>query len=235
MKQYTFEELKAIIQMLRSENGCPWDREQTHESLRPCVTEEAAELVAAIRIYGQTGNAENMEEELGDLLLQVLMHSEIAAEEHLFTIDDVIQTISEKMVRRHPHVFGNVSVENSGQVLANWEEIKKTEKEGKSWIESPLREIPRELPALVRATKVLKKVDKLYEPGRDYYEAVAGLRELADRLTEINPSEKQDELEQCIGEILMDISDISRICKISQEQILSDKIEDMIERFEPIR
>ena len=153
-KNNTFEEFLKIIETLRGENGCPWDREQTHTSLKPCVMEEAAELVCAIRIYDQTGNSENMQEELGDLLLQVVMHSQIAQEEGLFTIEDVINTVSEKMIRRHPHVFGSVYAENSDQVLNNWEEIKKAEKEGKSWIESPLREIPPELPSLTRAVKV---------------------------------------------------------------------------------
>ena len=104
-KNNTFEEFLKIIETLRGENGCPWDREQTHTSLKPCVMEEAAELVCAIRIYDQTGNSENMQEELGDLLLQVVMHSQIAQEEGLFTIEDVINTVSEKMIRRHPHVF----------------------------------------------------------------------------------------------------------------------------------
>ena len=127
-KQYTFTDFVGIIEALRAEDGCPWDREQTHESLKPCMTEEAAELLAAIRIYEKTGNAENMAEELGDILLQVVMHSQIAKEEKLFTIDDVISIVSQKMIRRHPHVFGEISVDNSAQVLENWEEIKKKEK-----------------------------------------------------------------------------------------------------------
>ena len=164
-EKYTFEDLVEIIAALRSENGCPWDKVQTHDSLRPCVMEEAAELVGAIRIYHKTQNAENMCEELGDLMLQVLLHSEIAKEEELFTIEDVIQGVSSKMIRRHPHVFGTAEADTSEQALANWDEIKKKEKETQTWIESPLREIPEELPALTRAPKILKKVDKLYEPG----------------------------------------------------------------------
>ena len=166
-KQYTFTDFVGIIKALRAENGCPWDREQTHESLKPCMTEEAAELLAAIRIYDKTGDAENMREELGDILLQVVMHSVIAEEEKLFTMEDVIGEVSEKMIRRHPHVFGDVIAETSGEVLENWEEIKKKEKEGKSWIKSPLREIPLELPALARACKVIKKADKLYGLAED--------------------------------------------------------------------
>lgn len=142
-KRHTFTDFVKIIEMLRAENGCPWDREQTHESLKPCMTEEAAELLASIRIYDKTGNPENMREELGDILLQVVMHSVIAKEEGLFSVDDVVEEISQKMIRRHPHVFGTAEAENAEQVLVNWEEIKKKEKEGKSWVESPLREIRR--------------------------------------------------------------------------------------------
>ena len=120
-RRHTFTGFVEIIKALRAEGGCPWDREQTHDSLRPCMTEEAAELLAAIRIYNQTGNAENMREELGDILLQAVMHSVIAQEEGLFTIDDVIEEVSRKMIRRHPHVFGEMEAENSQQALGNWE------------------------------------------------------------------------------------------------------------------
>lgn len=127
-----FERLQEIIAQLRGENGCPWDREQTHVSLKPACVEEAAEVVCGINILEKTGDAENLKEELGDLLLQVVMHAQIAEEENLFTMDDVIRGISEKMIRRHPHVFGTTEVQNSQEVLVNWESIKKREKKGKS-------------------------------------------------------------------------------------------------------
>ncbi len=127
-----FEELKAVVERLRAEDGCPWDREQTHSSLKPACIEEAAEVIAGINILDQTGNAENLKEELGDMLLQVMMHSCIAEEEGLFTIEDVVRGITEKMIRRHPHVFGEVTVSDTGEVLKNWEEIKKFEKAGKA-------------------------------------------------------------------------------------------------------
>lgn len=231
--KYTFEDFKNIIETLRSEGGCPWDREQTHESLRSCMMEEAAELVASIRIYGQTGNFENMREELGDILLQVVMHSQIAKEEGLFQIEDVIDEISRKMIRRHPHVFGDVIAKDASEVLDNWDEIKKKEKEGKDWIESPLREIPRELPALTRAPKVLKKVDKLYEKGKNYEQTVEELKKNVDKLEKIDIKSGKGELIGQIGEILVNISNISRIQKLSQEQILTDEIDSLIEKFEP--
>ncbi len=133
-KTYSFAEFKEIIARLRAKDGCPWDREQTHTSLEPCMIDEAAELVSAIRIFDKTGSYENMCEELGDVLLQVMMHAQIAEEEGLFTIDDVLTVVSEKMIRRHPHVFGTVQADTSEAVLRNWDEIKKKEKEGKQMV-----------------------------------------------------------------------------------------------------
>lgn len=231
-KKYTYEELLDIIKTLRSENGCPWDKVQTHESLKPCMMEEAAELLASIRIYHQTGNPENMIEELGDVLLQVVMHAQIASEEGLFTMEDVVNEVSQKMVRRHPHVFGTGSADTPDEVLVNWEEIKKEEKKDKDWVESPLREIPRELPALTRAVKVLKKIDKYYEKGSTYEEDTAAICELAAALQNCGPQAGDQKVEEVLSELLLRISDVARIAKISQEQILADKIEDLIEKYE---
>lgn len=231
-KKYTFEDFREIVATLRSENGCPWDREQTHESLKPCMTEEAAELVSAIRIYDQTGNAENMREELGDILLQVVMHSQIAGEEGLFTLDDVVQEISEKMVRRHPHVFGDVLADTSEEVLRNWDEIKKKEKEGKTWIPSPLQEIPREFPALIRAPKVLKKVDKLYEPQEAYDAVLAAMSDSLEILKRMADTCDKAQMADEIGNLLLGISQIGRMHKLPLEQMLTDKIEDIIQKYE---
>lgn len=234
-EKYTYEDFVEIVKTLRSERGCPWDRQQTHLSLRPCIMEEAAEVVAAIRIYDRTGSYENLREELGDVLLQVVMHARIAEEEGLFAIDDVIDDVASKMVRRHPHVFGDTVVEDAAQVLDNWEEIKKKEKEGASPDASPLREIPRELPALTRAAKVLKKADKLYEPQQSYQEAVQALKACAEKLSQAEPSAYSEDTAGQVRDILMAVSNISRICKLSQEQILTDALEDVIERYEPYR
>jgi tetrapyrrole methylase family protein/MazG family protein len=127
----SFEKLVEVVARLRGEGGCPWDREQTHATLKATCIEEAAEVVCGINILEKTGNASNLCEELGDLLLQVVMQAQIAQEEGLFTIEDVTKAITEKMIRRHPHVFGEVTVSDSGEVLKNWEEIKKLEKKGK--------------------------------------------------------------------------------------------------------
>lgn len=229
---YTYEDFLNIIKVLRSEEGCPWDRQQTHGSLKPCMMEEACEVVASIRIFEQTGNCENLVEELGDVLLQVVMHARIGQEEGLFGMEDVVENVASKMVRRHPHVFGNVEVDSTGQVLDNWEAIKQTEKAGMTYVESPLREIPPELPALTRAPKVLKKADKLYEKQPGFQEAVTMLEDAVARLKQMADGHMED-VDAPVGDILMGVSQISRVCRLSQEQILSDRVEDMIDRMEP--
>ena len=128
----SFDEFVKVIARLRAEDGCPWDREQTHATLKAACIEEAAEVVCGINVLEETGNPENLKEELGDLLLQIVMHAQIAEEEGLFTIDDVIRNVTEKMIRRHPHVFGTAKADTSAEVLKAWDEIKKKEKAGKA-------------------------------------------------------------------------------------------------------
>ena len=232
VKQYSFEDFVKIIERLRAKDGCPWDREQTHDSLRPCMMEEAAEFVSSIRIYHESGSAENMREELGDILLQVVMHSVIAQEEGLFTMDDVIEEVSEKMIRRHPHIFGTVQVDSSAEVLQNWDEIKKKEKEGKSWIESPLREIPKELPSLTRGPKVLKKIDKLYKAAPDRAENAEKLLETVKELAACDEKTEKAKVETLLGDALLGLCEIARREKIPAEQVLMDRIEELIEANE---
>jgi len=141
-KQRTLGDFKHLIADLRSEDGCPWDREQTNASLKKCMLEEAAEAVSAISLLEQTGNPDNLKEEVGDVLLQVVMQSQIAEEQGYFTLEDVIEDVCRKMISRHPHVFGDASDETvkitaSGQVLEKWEEIKEKEKADRTWEESP--------------------------------------------------------------------------------------------------
>lgn len=128
MKMEKFDEFVATIAALRSENGCPWDRKQTHESLKECLVEETGEVLEAI----DKKDDANLCEELGDVLLQVVMHAQIAAEEGRFTIEDVISGVNEKMIRRHPHVFGDIKVSSVEEGLDLWEQIKQKEKEAKS-------------------------------------------------------------------------------------------------------
>ncbi len=148
-----FERFKDIVAKLRSEEGCPWDRAQTHESLKPTCIEEAAEVICGINILSETGNADNLKEELGDLLMQVVIHAQIAQEEGLFTMDDVIRGISEKMIRRHPHVFHEPVVDKDGKELTSWDDIKKFEKEGKEWTEEYLPGAFEEAKELIERAK----------------------------------------------------------------------------------
>ena len=127
------DRLKEIVQTLRSDHGCPWDRVQTHESLKPGCIEEAAEVICGITILKETGDPENLKEELGDLLLQIMFQAVLAEEEGLFTFDDVAKVISDKMVRRHPHVFNGVTYASYEEQLKAWETIKQEEKRGKEW------------------------------------------------------------------------------------------------------
>ena len=153
MAENEFERFKDIVAKLRSEEGCPWDRAQTHESLKPTCIEEAAEVICGINILNETGNADNLREELGDLLMQVVIHAQIAQEEGLFTMDDVIRGISEKMIRRHPHVFHEPVVDKDGKELTRWDDIKKFEKEGKEWTEEYLPGAFEEAKELIERAK----------------------------------------------------------------------------------
>ena len=151
-----FEEFQNVMARLRAPDGCPWDREQTHFSLKAACIEEAAEVICGINILEDTGNPDNLKEELGDLLLQVVMHAQIAEEEGLFTMDDVIQGICEKMIRRHPHVFGKETVSDSEEVLDKWDSIKKREKAGKEWTEDYLPDAFEEAKTLIDVAKKRK-------------------------------------------------------------------------------
>ena len=152
-KKYTYEEFLEIIAQLRSENGCPWDKEQTHESLKACLLEESYELVEAI----QNKDVPNMREELGDVLLQVVMHAQIAKEDNEFTMEDVVNDIATKMVYRHPHVFGEMKdVNTSEDVLVNWEKLKQQEKNEETPLKA-MERVAKALPALTRGQKVYRK------------------------------------------------------------------------------
>ncbi len=154
-KKLNFYEFCDIVEKLRAPDGCPWDREQTHKSLAKCLLEEAYEANDAI----YEGDPMKMADELGDVLLQVVMHAQIGKEEGTFTIDDVTDAVSRKMIERHPHVFGDTKVRDSEEVLDNWEKIKKTQRGQKTVFES-MESITKSLPSLSRATKVIGKAVK---------------------------------------------------------------------------
>lgn len=153
-----FEEFEQVIARLRAPDGCPWDRAQTHASLKRTCIEEAAEVICGINILDDTGNPDNLKEELGDLLMQVVLHARIAEEEGLFTMDDVIQSITDKMVRRHPHVFGSADGPGDDGSQTSWDEIKKQEKAGKEWTEDYLPQAFEEAKELIGAAKKRKGI-----------------------------------------------------------------------------
>ncbi len=160
------DELKEVIKRLRAKDGCPWDSEQTHASLKGDIMEEAAELLCGINLYEETGNPESMMEELGDLLMLIVMESEIASEEGLFDFEDTAEHVKDKMVRRHPHVFGDVKADTVGEVLKNWEMIKKDEKSGKEWMDDNIPQAFDEAIELLKKAKE-KKLAKLRKKGEE--------------------------------------------------------------------
>lgn len=212
---YTFEDLKTIVDILRGENGCPWDREQTHKSIRNCMIEEAYEVVEAI----DTENSTLLREELGDVLFQIMFHSHIEFEKNEFSVEDVVNDICEKMIRRHPHVFSGKSVNGSESVLQNWERIKTEEKQRKT-LAARLRAVPPMLPALMRASKVAQKA-KLFEEQPNGAEVIC---KLSKQLAESQTAES-------LGALLMAISVYASSREMDAEQALGQAIEREILRI----
>ena len=150
------DELKEVVKRLRAKDGCPWDMVQTHETLKPELIEEASEVLSGINVYLETGNGESLKEELGDLLLQIVFHASLAEDEGLFDFEDVCETVKDKMIVRHPHVFGEVKVDGVDEVLTNWEDIKKAQKKGKEWMDARLPEAFEEAKELIEKAKERK-------------------------------------------------------------------------------
>jgi tetrapyrrole methylase family protein/MazG family protein len=222
-----FNELVNIVARLRSPEGCPWDREQTRETLKPYLVEEFYELIDALDDDDQEG----IKEELGDLLFQIVLQSQLSKEQGTFDIHDVIDGISQKMVRRHPHVFGEHQLDTAADVVEWWDEHKR--KEGKI-PESVMDGVPRSLPALVRARELQKKAtgigfdwervedmfDKLEEEVREFREALAGA--------------KHDDIEGELGDILFVLVRISNFVHVNAEDALRKTIRKFIQRFKHI-
>ena len=217
--------LRAIMHRLRAPGGCPWDAEQTHESIVPNLIEEAYETVDTI----QRGDYEHLKEELGDLLLQVVFHSEIAEEAGRFTLDDVARGISEKLVRRHPHVFGDSSVATTDGVLQQWDEIKRAEKGDE---EKPyLHGVGKGLPGLIRASKLQKKAAKV---GFDWPVETGVLAKIREELHELQAAVDEQDLEgvsEEIGDLLFSVVNLARFRKVDPEVLMSASNNKFEERF----
>lgn len=221
MNYPNLERLIEIIDILRSENGCKWDREQTHTTLRKNMLEEAYEAVDAI----DDNDMKHLQEELGDVLLQVVLHAQIAKEEKSFDIEDVAKQISDKLVHRHPHVFGDVKVDSTQEILDNWEKLKKEEKPHRTSI---MDGISRAQAALMSAQKISKKaVNVGFEwPNEDsLYDCVLS------EIKEFKEAKTQDEKEDELGDILFAVVNLARWNKIDAEQALLRANKKFISRF----
>lgn len=224
-----FLNLVNIMKILRSERGCPWDIEQTNETIKNDTLEEAYELVEAINLKDDV----NLKEELGDVLLHVVFHSQIADDEKRFSVSDVIDGINEKLIRRHPHVFGEAFASDSKEVLVQWDEIKKAEKNHTTMTES-LKSIPKAMPSLVRASKIGKKAAKI---GFDFQTSEELLEKLDEEVLEIKDAIQKGDIthiEEEIGDLLLQIVNLSRFFKLNAENALTKSVEKFINRFEGV-
>ena len=227
-EKYTYEDFRRIIAKLRAPEGCPWDREQTHASLKSCMIEEAYEVVDGIRILDETGKPDNLCEELGDVMMQVFLHSQIAEEEGLFSLDDVVDGISRKMIYRHPHVFGTAEADTAQKVLQNWEELKKKEK-GDLTPEEEIAAIPHSLPSLIRTSKVLKKLDRYYGVFQNEKDS---FQEASDSLEQVLAEEKPEKIREKAGEVLLQVCNILRLLEINGEEALTEALEKLLKMYE---
>jgi len=214
------------MQKLRSPEGCPWDKEQNFNSLLPYLLEESYEYIDAV----QSGNAKLMVEELGDVLLQVVFHAQIAKEEGIFTIDDVVKAICEKMLRRHPHVFGNENLETSKEVLKKWEEIKDSEK--KEMPKSAMDKVPRSMIALSRAQELSRRAAKV---GFDWSNSKPVLEKVKEEIGEFEAEKNGSlEAEEEFGDILFALVNLARHKGINAETALARANTKFEERFRQV-
>jgi tetrapyrrole methylase family protein/MazG family protein len=229
MNQPSIERLLDVVKMLRAPDGCPWDREQTIESLRGNLIEETYEVVDAM----DSGDRAALCEELGDLLLQVVFQSQIADEEGSFTFDDVSKGIADKLVRRHPHVFGDVQADTSDEVLRNWEKIKKTEKGGDT-PRSLVDGIPKHLPALSKAHLVQKRVAKV---GFEWDEIGGVVAKLEEELAEVKEAMAQQDaaaIREELGDLLFSTVNLNRYLGHDSEELLNENITKFMRRFQSL-
>lgn len=212
------DQLKKTVAQLRAPDGCPWDKEQTHKSLTGCLVEECSEVLDTI----DRDDKEHMREELGDLLLQVLMHSQIAEEEGHFRFEEVTKEINEKLIRRHPHVFGDLKgVEDSNDVLKKWDEIKKAEKQAKGKVEDKLfKDLPPSLPSLLFARDVFKQIQK---------KSINASTDIEESLIEKNA---KDLTEEKLGEVLFQWVASARFAEIDPEAALRRYTNKLVSKLE---
>ena len=232
---YTYDEFLKVIEELRSEHGCPWDREQTHASLKQCMLEEAYEVIDGIGEYEETGDYKNLREELGDVLLQVVLHAQIAKEEGHFTMEEIVDEICEKMIRRHPHVFGDAAAENSKESLVLWEDIKKQEKKEETLADT-LNRVAKAFPANIRAEKIQKKAAKSGFEFESLQQVFSKVKEELEELEEVilaqEDSKKTEKarLEEEFGDLMFSMINLSRFLGLNAENSLTNATNKFINR-----
>lgn len=225
-EKYTFYDLVEIVRCLRAPGGCPWDVEQTHESIKKDFIEETYEVIEAIN----KKSVPMMREELGDVMMQVIFHTQIETETGNFNIDDVTDEIAKKLIIRHPHVFGNVNVDGVDDVLTNWDEIKRQTKKQKTVSES-ISSVPRELPALMRAQKIQSKAAKA---GFDWSEVNGALDKLDEEIAElrqaVSAGDHRNTIEE-LGDLLFSVVNVSRFVDCDSEEALTLASDKFASRF----
>jgi nucleoside triphosphate diphosphatase len=225
-----FEKLCQIVAKLRAPGGCPWDREQTHESLLPALIEEAYEVAGAVRAK----DSANFREELGDLLLLIVMHAEIASESDRFDINGVLKDVTEKLIRRHPHVFGRSDARDSGAVLKQWESIKRAEKMGKRTGDAGghyLDDLPAAIPALMRAQKAQSKVARVNFDWTEVRDVIAKVEEEIQELKQAILEQNRKSIEDEVGDLLFAVVNLARKCKLDAESALQAATDKFVARF----
>ena len=223
-EKYGLEDYRAIMALLRSEDGCPWDKVQTHQSIRRDLLEEAYETADAI----DSGDMDNLREELGDLLMQVLFHAQIETEKGGFTFDDVCDESCKKLIRRHPHVFGKLELDTPDEVLATWDEVKRQEKDQRSTAEA-MESVARAMPALWRAEKVQKKAAK---EGFDWPDWHGARDKLTEELAELDEAIAAGErVEEELGDVLAAAVNLARLLKIDPEKALTGSTDRFVARY----
>ncbi|MCD5406870.1 MAG: nucleoside triphosphate pyrophosphohydrolase [Desulfotomaculum sp.] len=229
--EYPLDRLVEIMAELRGEQGCPWDKEQTPQSIKKYLIEETYEVIAAL----DSGDQAKVCDELGDVLLQVVFHAQMAAEEKQFNIKDVIATVIEKMIRRHPHVFGNTTAKNSQEVLVNWDKIKAKEQSGPGEARSLLANIPKCLPALIRSAKLQAKVAQVGFDWPDFKgEGTHRYTECPHQLKELDVAierGQESEITAELGDIIFAVVNVARLLKIDAEEALTTTNERFQQRF----
>ncbi|MBZ0158774.1 nucleoside triphosphate pyrophosphohydrolase [Candidatus Methylomirabilis sp.] len=223
-----FEALVRIMERLRADDGCPWDREQTQQTLKPFLIEEAYEVIEAI----DEGNPKQIMEELGDLLFQVVFHAQVAAERREFTIGQILAATKDKMIRRHPHVFGESTASTAGEVLEQWEELKRKERNaGAAAPISALDGVPRELPGLLRVQRLQDKASSVGFDWPDISGVMAKVEEELDELKEAIERGAPEEVEQELGDALCSLVNLARFLNLSAEEALRKSITRFSARF----